>query len=132
MRVRGWGDEGIATAEIFLLLAQRGLGLVGEGAHEGQVAVALGEVEAVAHDEVGGDAKARVGHVEVVGLVVVGDRQRAHGQAGRLPGEQVAAQVRQGEVTVDDVLHQQDMALGEVEVEVLDDADHAAGAVVLP
>src|SRR6202035_2264287 len=47
---------------------------------------------------------------------------------GRAPGQQVALQIVEGEPAVDDVLDHQYMAVGQVDVQVLHDADHTRGA----
>ena len=93
----------------------------------GQVAVALVDVEAVAHDEVGRDGEADVAQVELHPLLALLDQERAHLDALGRAGVQVAAQVVQREAAVDDVLDHQDVAALELGVEVLDDAHHARG-----
>ena len=93
----------------------------------GQVAVALGDVEAVADDEIGRDGEADVAQVELDPLLALLHQQGAHLEALGLAGEEVAAQVVQREPAVDDVLDHEDVAPVEVGVEVLDDAHDARG-----
>src|ERR1700730_2440958 len=93
----------------------------------GQVAVPLADVEPVADDEVGWDPKPDVAQVEVVALEPFLQEQSAHLDRRRPARRQVLPQVRQREAGVDDVLDDQDVAAGEVDLEVLLDADDAAG-----
>ena len=95
---------------------------------EGQVAVALADVEPVADDEVRRDPEARRTQVELDLLQAFLHEQRAHLERRRARAAQVLAQVREREAGVDDVLDDQHVAVGEVEVEVLHDADDAARA----
>src|SRR3954452_13829245 len=96
-------------------------------AHERQVPEPLTHVEPVPDDEVGRDLEARVGQIGVRPLQALLHEQRAHLEGGRVPGHEVAAQIRQGEARVDDVLDHQHVPTAEINVEVLDDADDAAG-----
>ena len=91
----------------------------------GQVAVALGVVEAVADDELVGDVEADVGDVDVGAHGVGFAQQRAHAQRPRPPRGQVAQQPGQRQPGVDDVLDDQHVAVVDVAVEVLEDAHHA-------
>src|ERR1700682_4820089 len=93
----------------------------------GNVAIALGDIEAVPHHEVRRDVEPDVAQVQLGALAAFFDEKRAHLEAGGTTGQEAAAQIRQREPAVDDVLHHQDMAVGQVGVEVLDDAHDAAG-----
>ena len=77
----------------------------------GQVAVALGDVEPVADHEVGRDAEPDVAQVRVALLQALTQQQRTDLDARRVAGQQVLAQVLEGEAAVDDVLDEQDVAV---------------------
>src|SRR4051812_35124428 len=96
-------------------------------AHERQVPEPLMHVEPVPDDEVGRDLEAGVGKVGVRALQSLLHQQGAHLQGGRVPGHEVATQIRQRQARVDDVLDHQHVAAAQVDVEVLDDADDTAG-----
>ena len=57
-------------------------------------------------------------------LLAVLHQQGADLEAGRTAGQQVALEVVEGEPAVDDVLDDEDVAVGQVDVEVLHDAHH--------
>src|ERR1700730_16296540 len=65
-------------------LAASGLLLLVVPAHVRKVAVALGNVEAIAHDELGRDPESGVGQVEVAALQALLDEQGADLQGGRV------------------------------------------------
>ena len=94
----------------------------------GELAVALADVEAVAHYEVGRDLEAYVAQVEVFVLAALPYEQGAHFETGGVAGLEVLAEVVEGQAAVDDVFHQDHVSAGEVEVEVFDDPHHAAGS----
>ena len=75
----------------------------------GEVAVALGDVEPVAHDELGRDGEADVAQVEVDALLALLDQERADLEALGLAGVEVAPQVVEREPAVDDVLDDEDV-----------------------
>src|SRR4051794_1737848 len=81
-----------------------GSGARGVDADKGEVAVALGHVEAVADDERRRDVEADVAEVDLGALDAVPDQQGAHLERRRAAGQQGAAQVGEGEAAVDDVL----------------------------
>ena len=95
-----------------------------------EVAVALADIEAVAHDEVGRDGEADVAQGDLDALLALLDQQGADVEALRLAGLEVAAQIVQRQAAVDDVLDDEDAAALELGVEVLDDADDAADVLV--
>src|SRR3954468_6399919 len=105
--------------------AGSGVHVRGERADAPQVAVALGVVEAVAHDELVGDVVADVlhvhGHLQRLRLA----QQRADLDGRRAARGQVGHQPRQRETGVDDVLDDQDVPVGDVGVEVLEDPHDA-------
>src|SRR6266498_553934 len=92
-----------------------------------QVAVALGEVQAVADGETIGDLEAdeldRQLDLAAVGL----GQQSAHLERRRVARAEVAKQILQRQPGVDDVLDDQDVAALDRRVEVLEDAHDAAG-----
>src|SRR5256714_2016108 len=98
-----------------------------EHAHVGQVSVPLGEVEAVADHEAIRDLEADVAHGNVDLAPLRLRQERADLERRRLPRLEVPHQVRERETRVDDVLDDQDVAPGDVDVEVLQDADDAGG-----
>src|SRR5699024_9191726 len=99
----------------------------GEGGHVAQVAVALRVVQTVAHDELVGDVEAGPPGVDLdlggVRLAQQGEdldgRRRAGLEVGPDPGE--------GQAGVDDVLDDEHVLVGDVGVEVLEDAHHTRG-----
>ena len=95
--------------------------------HVGEVAVALGVVEAVADREAVGDLEADVAGREVDAQALRLGQQGADLQRGRIARLQVAHQVLQGEAGVDDVLDDQHVAVFDRRIEVLEDAHHARG-----
>src|ERR1019366_5228989 len=79
------------------------------------------------HHEFRGDVKPDIPQVQLGALLALLHQQRAHLEAGRVAGQQIALQVAEGEAAVDDVLDHQHVPVGQVHVEILDDADHARG-----
>src|SRR5580704_4053109 len=92
-----------------------------------EVAVALGDVQPVAHDEVARDGEADVAQGDLDALLALLDEQGADIEALRLARVEVAAEIVERQAAVDDVLDDEDAAALELGVEVLDDADDAAG-----
>src|SRR5579872_5664094 len=92
----------------------------------GQVAVPLGHVQPVAHHEVRGNAEADVTEVELRPQAALFHEQGAHLEARGMTRQQAAAEIRQREPAVHDVLDDEHVAVGQIDVEVLDDAHHAA------
>src|SRR5918999_615627 len=97
-----------------------------QDADVGEVAVGTGVVEPVAHDELVRHLEAEVLHVELHPPPRGLTQKRADLQRGRPASEQRAADVGEGEPRVYYVLDDQDVAVGYVLLEVLEDADHAA------
>src|SRR5947207_5381042 len=87
-----------------------------------EVAIALGEVETVAEDELVIDGEAeepdRSGHDATGGLV----QQSAHFERARTPTLELAENVGEREAGVDDVLDEHNVAAGDVGVQVFHDA----------
>src|SRR5436190_7740111 len=94
-------------------------------AHVGQVPVSLGEIEPVPDHEPVGDLEADVadGHVDFAPIRL--GQESADLQAGRLAGLEVPHQVRECQPRIDDVLDDKDVAALDVDVQVLEDPDHA-------
>src|SRR5690242_18905104 len=87
----------------------------------GQVSVALGVVQSVADDELVRDVEAYVPHRHLHLDRVRLAQQRADLERGRLPAAEVLDQPGEGQPGVDDVLEHEDVAPGDVAVEVLED-----------
>jgi len=97
----------------------------------GKVAVALVEVEAVADEELVGDREAHVAHRQVLDESPVGPvEQRRRGQRRRVAERQGLAEVVEGKARVDDILDDDDVAAGDLRVEVLQQADPGMSAGV--
>src|SRR3954452_10280806 len=91
----------------------------------GEVAVPLGEIEPVADDELVRDLEADVSHRDV-DLAAAGLRQQGADLERRgLAGLQVAHQVRERQAGVDDVLDDEHVAAGDVDVQILENAHDA-------
>jgi hypothetical protein len=97
----------------------------------GEVAVPLLEVEAVADEELVGDGEADVADRQVVDEPAVGTvEQSDRGERGGVAQRQRLAQVVEGEPGVDHVLDDEDVAVGDLAIEVLEQADAAVPAGV--
>jgi hypothetical protein len=96
-----------------------------------QVPVPLPDVEAVADEELVGDGEAHVAHREILdeaAIRAVEERDGGEG-AGRAERE-CLAEVVQGEAGVDDVLDEQDVAVRDLGVQVLEEPDPRVAARV--
>src|SRR5699024_4567690 len=93
-----------------------------------QIAVALGEVQAVAHHELVGDVEADLEDVEggLDGVRLA--QQRDDLERPRVAGREVAHEPRQGQAGIDDVLDDDDVAVGDVAVQVLEVPHDSRGA----
>src|SRR3954454_3639619 len=85
-------------------------GLALEDRHEGQVAVGLVVVEAVADDEAVRDLEAHVARRQVALAALGLHQQRADREAARVARAQIAHEVLEREAGVDDVLYDQPVA----------------------
>ena len=92
------------------------------------VPVALVDVEAVPDHERGRDPKPDIPQVQVDLLEALFEEQRADPEGARPPGREIFAQVLQRQPRIDDVLDDQDITAGQVEIEVL--AARVAATVV--
>ena len=91
-------------------------------AYIGEISVPLGEIEAIPNHELVRDLEADIPHGNV-DLTAPGLRQqRTDLELGGLARLQVAHQVRERQPGVDDVLDDEHVAAGDVDVEVLEDA----------
>ena len=126
-RVLADGLEELAHERLHALDDRPRLGLAGEGVNRVEVAVALVDVEAVAHDEVRRDREADVLERLFDALLALFEQQRADLEALGAARAEVLAQVVEREPGVDDVLDDQHVAAEQVDVEVLHDAHDAAG-----
>ena len=97
----------------------------------GQVAVALVEVEAVSHEELVGHREAHVADGHVLHQAAIGTVEQRHGrQRGGIAEGERLAEVVERQAGVDDVLDDQDVATGDLRVEILEEADAAMPALV--
>jgi hypothetical protein len=96
-----------------------------------QVAVALLEIEPVAHEQLVGDREAHVadGHVlHEAAIRAVEERHR--GERGRVAQRERLAEVVERQARVDHVLDDQDVAAGDLRVQILEEADAGMAALV--
>src|ERR1035437_10204459 len=80
-----------------------------------EVAESFADVEAVADHEIRGDMEPDVAQVEGGALLSILDQKGTYLEAGRAPGQEVPLQIVEGQATVDDVLHHQHVAVGQVD-----------------
>src|SRR5699024_1980582 len=100
--------------------------LLDVASYEGEVPVLLPDVEAVADHEVRGDGESGVAKVEVRLLQSLTDEQCADLDAVGVTGQEVLAEIGEGQTAVDDVLDDDHVASRQVDVEVLHDSNHTA------
>ncbi len=105
------GLEQLAHETLHARLIDHALGLAGEGVNRVEVAVALVDVEAVAHDEVRGDREADVLQRLFDALLALFQEQRADLQAPGAARAEVLAQVVERESGVDDVFDDQNVTV---------------------
>ena len=97
----------------------------------GQVAVALLEVEAVPHEQLVGHGEAHVAHGHVLDQAAIrAVEQRHRRQRGRIAERERLAEVVERQAGVDDVLDDQNVAAGDLRVQILEQADAAMAALV--
>ena len=97
----------------------------------GQVAVALLEIEAVSHEELVGHREAHVADGHVLDQAAIRTVEERHGrQRGGIAEGERLAEVVERQAGVDDVLDDQDVAAGDLRVEILEEADAAMPALV--
>ena len=133
---RGRGSSPMAASTSMMAFSTRSvstlmaglsaLGRFGIGVDGRQVAQALVHVEAVAHHEVGGDVEPDIAEIDRRSLLTVLDQERTDLEAGRVAGHEVSLEIVEGQAAVHDVLHHQHVPVDQVDIEVLDDTDHAA------
>ncbi len=92
------------------------------------VPVPLVDVEAVPDDERRRDPKPDIAQIQVDLLQALFEEERAHPEGAGGPGGEVLAQVLQGQPGIHDVLDDQDVTAGQVQVEVLLDPHDTAGS----
>ena len=107
-----------------------GVDLGFEDAEEGEVAVELAVIETIADDVGVGDLEAGVenGDVDQTALALV--KEGADFEAGGLPLAEAVEDEVEGETGGDDVLDQEDVASGDIEVEIFGEADAVRLALV--
>jgi hypothetical protein len=97
----------------------------------GQVAVALADVEAVADEQLVGDGEPDVAYGQILDEPSVGPVEQRHdGERRRAAERERLAEVVEREARVDDVLDDQDMAAGDLLVQVLQEPDACVAARV--
>jgi hypothetical protein len=97
----------------------------------GQIPEALVQVEAVADEELVGNGEADVAHREVLDQPPVGPVQERHGCERRGGAERERlAEVVERQACVDDVLHDDDVAAGDLAIQVLQQPDPGVAALV--
>ena len=96
-----------------------------------EVPIALVEIEAVADEELVRHGKAHVAHREILDEAAVGPVEQGDGgeRRGRAEREGLA-EVVERQAGVDDVLHDHDVAAGDLGVEVLEEPDARVTALV--
>ena len=92
-----------------------------------EVAVTLSDIEAVPDHKLVGETKAYVAKIGFHLLHALFEKKRTHLKAGWVPGGKVLAEVVEREPTIDNVFDDDDIAPGEIDIEVLDDANDTAG-----
>jgi hypothetical protein len=86
-----------------------------------QVSVPLADVESVADEQLVGDGEADVAHRQILDEPAIGAvEERDDGQRRRLTQAQRLAEVVEREAGVDDVLDDQDVAVRDLGVEILE------------
>jgi hypothetical protein len=97
----------------------------------GQVPVPLLEVEAVAHEELVGDGEAHVADRQVFDQPPVGPVEEGYDrERGRVAKRERLAEVVQGQAGVDHVLDDEDVSVGDLGVEILEEPDASVPASV--
>src|SRR6188472_3953688 len=112
---------------VWVYLQRVGKQVLVEYADVGQVPVSLGEVEAVADDELVRDLEPNIPHRNVDFAARRLGQEGADLEGRRLTRFQVADQVGEGQAGVDDVLHHEHVAALDVDVEVFEDAHDPGG-----
>jgi hypothetical protein len=97
----------------------------------GQVAVALLEIEAVPHEQLVGHGEAHVAHGHVLDQAAIRAVEERHRrQRGGIAERERLAEVVERQAGVDDVLDDQNVAAGDLRVQILEQADAAMAALV--
>jgi hypothetical protein len=90
----------------------------------GEVAVALFQVKAVSDEQLVGDGEADVADREVLDEAAVGPVEQGNGrERGRSSQRERLAEVVEGEAGVDDILDDQDVPAGELDIKVFQEPD---------
>jgi hypothetical protein len=97
----------------------------------GQIAVALLEIEPVAHEQLVGHREADVADRHVLHQAAIGAVEKRHrGERGGVAERERLAEVVERQARVDDVLDDQDVAAGDLRVQILEEADAGMAAAV--
>ena len=95
-----------------------------------QIAVAFLEIESVAHEQLVGHREPHVTDGHVLHEPAIGAVEERHrGERGRVAERECLAEVVQRQASVDHVFHDQDVAAGDLRIQILEEAD--AGMVAL-
>ena len=92
-----------------------------------KVAITLGNIKPVAHDEFIGKSEP---HITKIGLDLLHSffqKKRTHFQARRIPRRKILSQVIQGQTTIDNVFDDDHVATGKIDIKVLHDPDDTTG-----
>jgi hypothetical protein len=96
-----------------------------------QIAVALLEIEAVAHEQLVGHREAHVADGHVLDEAAIGAvEERYCGERGGVAKGECLAEVVERQARVDHVLDDQDVAAGDLCVQILEEADAGMAALV--
>jgi hypothetical protein len=102
-----------------------------EDVQVGQIAVALLEIEPVAHEQLVGHREAHVADRQVVHQAAIGAVEERHrGERARVAEGKGLAEVVERQARVDDVLDDQDVAAGDLRVQILEQADAGMAAAI--
>jgi hypothetical protein len=96
-----------------------------------QIAVALLEIEPVAHEQLVGHCEAHVADRHVLYQAAIGAVEERHrGERGGVAKRECLAEVVERQARVDHVLDDQDVAAGDLRIQVLEEADACMAALV--
>jgi hypothetical protein len=91
-----------------------------------EVAVALSDIEAVSDHKLVGETKAYVAKIGFHLLHAFFQKKRTHFKTGWVPSGKVFAEIIEREPTIDNVFDNDDIAPGQIDIEVLDNANDTA------
>jgi hypothetical protein len=96
-----------------------------------QIAVALLEIEPVAHEQLVGHREAHVADRHILHEAAIGAVEERHrGERGRIAERECLAEVVECQARVDHVLDDQNVAAGDLRIQILEEADAGMAALV--